>query len=413
MDLLNQPLTGEVLQEAFRCSECGKEFKNERNLYFHVRRMHKEPGSCTICNKLFPSAVKMKIHNLKDHPVGPRPQKLPRVWHCHECPKVFASCSNYCKHKKSHEEKPPRRKKDEFKCNVCSKVFSRQWSLRRHMRLKHKTGPNQTRINLRKSSARRPTPLNLTFNCMQCAKQFTVKQKLREHMYKMHRLSRFRCTCCNKLFKQKAHLRRHMKAHHGPGRRRKEFWEVARVTQLARIRKMASTFSMEVNTLPEKDRKRLFQKLVRDDPNLLSKYSDNPLTEEDVIEMIRDANLSDRQLLKVLSVIRRRWGKKAITPNMKKVLRDRKQLLAHLFTVETLDKEDPVHFLGKNDVPITRNLVFCSDLLGLTEARELVEDDEYENVLGIDDGKSLLKVRQSLLELCLVDFPKNLHLRTH
>ena len=46
VDLLNQPLTGEVLQEAFRCSECGKEFKNKRNLYFHKRRIHKNPGSC-------------------------------------------------------------------------------------------------------------------------------------------------------------------------------------------------------------------------------------------------------------------------------------------------------------------------------------------------------------------------------
>ena len=70
----------------------------------------------------------------------------------------------------------------------------------------------------------------------------------------------------------------------------------------------------------------------------------------------------------------------------------RKQLLSHLFTVERLGEDDEVHFEDKDGLPITRFLVYCKDLVALTEAREAVEEGEYEHVLGIDDGKDLLKV---------------------
>jgi len=36
--------------------------------------------------------------------------------------------------------------------------------------------------------------------------------------------------------------------------------------------------------------------------------------------------------------------------------------------------------------------VYCTDLVGLIEAKEIIEGDELDNVVGADDGKSLLKV---------------------
>ena len=73
-------------------------------------------------------------------------------------------------------------------------------------------------------------------------------------------------------------------------------------------------------------------------------------------DMVKDANLSDRQLLKILTIIRRKWGKSKVTTNIKTLLRERKQLLSHLFTVELLDKADQVHFTSKTNVPLTRYL---------------------------------------------------------
>ena len=36
--------------------------------------------------------------------------------------------------------------------------------------------------------------------------------------------------------------------------------------------------------------------------------------------------------------------------------------------------------------------MYCTDLVGHTEAKEIVEGEGFDNILGIDDGKSLLKV---------------------
>ena len=47
-----------------------------------------------------------------------------------------------------------------------------------------------------------------------------------------------------------------------------------------------------------------------------------------------------------------------------------------------------------------RYLVYCTDLVALTEAKEILEGDNFDNFIGADDGKSLLKVIIPLLTNC-------------
>ena len=49
------------------CEECGKQFHERRHLYFHTRLLHSEPGTCNICNKAFPSKVKVMQHMQRAH----------------------------------------------------------------------------------------------------------------------------------------------------------------------------------------------------------------------------------------------------------------------------------------------------------------------------------------------------------
>ena len=183
-----------------------------------------------------------------------------------------------------------------------------------------------------------------------------------------------------------------MKSHTNPGRIKKPLEDLSRKQQLNRMKKIVEQFNIDTKDFSVEDKRKIFKQLVKTNPEILNTYASNPLTEEDVIEMVRDGNLSDRQVLKILVIIRRRWGKKAITANIQKLLKERKELLTHLFTVELLKAEDDLHFKDKDGKPITRSLVYCTDLLALTEAKQVLEEDEYENVLGIDDGKDLLKV---------------------
>jgi hypothetical protein len=41
--------------------------------------------------------------------------------------------------------------------------------------------------------------------------------------------------------------------------------------------------------------------------------------------------------------------------------------------------------------------VYCTDLVGLIEAKDILGDTIYNNVLGVDDGKKCLKVRRFFL----------------
>ena len=36
--------------------------------------------------------------------------------------------------------------------------------------------------------------------------------------------------------------------------------------------------------------------------------------------------------------------------------------------------------------------MYCTDLVALTEAKNIIEGEEFDNVIGVDDGKSLFKV---------------------
>ena len=132
--------------------------------------------------------------------------------------------------------------------------------------------------------------------------------------------------------------------------------QLSRAEQLRRMHGVLMQFNQSISGLSETDKVKMFQSIVRNNPDVLETYRQYPLNEDDVTDMVKDANLSDRQLLKILTIIRRKWGRSKVTTNIKTLLRDRKQLLSHLFTVELLDKEDQVHFRSKTNVPLTRYL---------------------------------------------------------
>ena len=349
----------------------------------------------------------------KVHMYGPVNQ--PKGHMCEICGRVFNSKSNLNRHLKTHSDIVKRTNpatQKTFPCNRCHKTYSQHWILKKHMktRICRKTFrqihnlPQHVKISRKwkvqspsSSSSSNLKPSN--FPCPHCPKKFPVKKMMWEHKYRVHSIKKYRCTGCNKIFKRKSNLARHVKSHTNPGRIKKPLEDLSRKQQLNRMKKIVEQFNIDTKDFSVEDKRKIFKQLVKTNPEILNTYASNPLTEEDVIEMVRDGNLSDRQVLKILVIIRRRWGKKAITANIQKLLKERKELLTHLFTVELLKAEDDLHFKDKDGKPITRSLVYCTDLLALTEAKQVLEEDEYENVLGIDDGKDLLKVHMQELWL--------------
>ncbi|KAJ8368667.1 hypothetical protein SKAU_G00086950 [Synaphobranchus kaupii] len=166
----------------FKCSQCGKAFRDKDKLDQHLR-YHGRDGSCPltchICNKGFLSSSALEEHLqlhteqrtysclfctdsfdrldlLKEH-VGIH--LVDGCYTCPSCKKSFTDFIQVKKHVRSfHSEKI-------FQCRECDKAFCRPDKLRLHM-LRHSDRKD--------------------FLCSTCGKQFKRKDKLREHMQRMH-----------------------------------------------------------------------------------------------------------------------------------------------------------------------------------------------------------------------------------
>lgn len=108
----------------FVCKVCNHSFAVESMLEQHMRTHSGEkPYKCKICDKHFATSSSLSIH-LRTH-TGEKPLlcKYPG------CGKRFSESSNLTKHIKTHEKF--------FKCDCCSKSFSKEKQLQSHMTKYH------------------------------------------------------------------------------------------------------------------------------------------------------------------------------------------------------------------------------------------------------------------------------------
>jgi hypothetical protein len=102
-------------------------------------------------------------------------------------------------------------------------------------------------------------------------------------------------------------------------------------------------------------------------------------------------------MMKILTKIRFKWGRKLITPNIKKVLRQRKNIMKSFFTLQYLYEKSDVSFKDKDGNVIPRWLVYCHDIQGLIHLKTvLLEESDISiprdllEVINLDGGKEKL-----------------------
>ena len=86
----------------------------------------------------------------------------------------------------------------------------------------------------------------------------------------------------------------------------------------------------EIKKFPELTRKSIVRNILKENPGAVKEM--DPLTEDEIIDIIKDLSISDRVLLQILGHLRKKWGRKVVTKNIKNCLRDRKLLVADFFT---------------------------------------------------------------------------------
>ena len=141
---------------------------------------------------------------------------------------------------------------------------------------------------------------------------------------------------------------------------------------------------------------KILKNIIKDHPDVLSQQNANPLSEEDIIELIHDTNVSDRTILKILQTLTKKWGRRnVVTPNVRDNLVRRKKILEPFFTKLVLDKDTDLHFKDKDGNIISRHITYCHEKPGLIAFKRLIEgavEEEKPNIVSMDDWKRLLKM---------------------
>lgn len=143
----------------------------------------KAPKICTVCNKLFRTNHKLRVH-MESHS-----ERKMFICEAENCGKSFKSKIGLKEHSGVHDSNLYN-----YTCEVCSKKFVLNTYFIGHKRIHDK-------------------PKLGSFPCTMCPKRFNSKQNLVDHENVHLGLKFFKCEICTKSFNTKTHLDVHVKSH--------------------------------------------------------------------------------------------------------------------------------------------------------------------------------------------------------
>ena len=173
----------------YKCSFCGKTFKNNFFLVHHVRTHTGErPYKCDHCDKAYIAKSSLKIHKYAVHPET-CPKAAEKLYCCEHCGKIFKMASKLKRHLRLHTGEKP------VKCDQCNKAFTEKSGLNYHIKAVH-TGIKPVQ-------------------CPHCEKKFVRKFDCKTHIRTHTGEKPYACTYCGKAFRFKISLNAHEKTHTG------------------------------------------------------------------------------------------------------------------------------------------------------------------------------------------------------
>uniref|UniRef100_A0A8C2Z0D9 PR domain zinc finger protein 10 n=1 Tax=Cyclopterus lumpus TaxID=8103 RepID=A0A8C2Z0D9_CYCLU len=173
----------------FKCTHCGKAFRDKDKLDQHLRVHGRDAYAfaCHICSKSFTSDSALEDHLLV-HTEN-------RSYSCLLCTETFERLDLLKDHVGMHAVNGC------FTCPSCKKTFTDFIQVKKHIRCFHS---------------------EKVFQCPDCEKAFCRPDKLRLHMLRHSDRKDFLCSTCGKQFKRKDKLREHMQRMHNPDREAKK-----------------------------------------------------------------------------------------------------------------------------------------------------------------------------------------------
>ncbi|XP_023940738.1 zinc finger protein OZF [Bicyclus anynana] len=198
-------------REKLECNVCFREFIKQGHYQKHLLTHSTEKRfKCEECDKRFRTSSNLEQHK--------RIHLLVKPFHCQVCTRQFAVKANLAKHQGSGRCKIPNH--DPIVCNICNKVFQKEFLLKSHLR-KHTTERpyvcDKCKMSFKyKSTLIRHVQLHNNikpYSCTICKKKFTHSGLIKPHMRKHTGEKPYSCPICNKQFAHKHNMQRHTLRH--------------------------------------------------------------------------------------------------------------------------------------------------------------------------------------------------------
>ncbi|XP_076783602.1 neurotrophin receptor-interacting factor 1-like isoform X1 [Arvicanthis niloticus] len=170
---------GSEVRKLRRANNCGKGVNQQAQQIFFIKiRKGSQVYKCSECGKMFRNPRYFSVHK-KIH-TGERP------YVCMTCGKAFVQSSSLTQHIRIHSGEKP------FECSECGRTFNDRSGISQHLRTHTGAKP---------------------YHCQHCGKAFRQSSHLTRHE-RTHTGERpYVCTSCGKAFTQSSHLVGHQKTH--------------------------------------------------------------------------------------------------------------------------------------------------------------------------------------------------------
>ena len=177
---------------SFKCKACQKEFNQVKALQLHMKVLHSAKYPCKHCKKVFANPIDLKNH-------------------------VTQSC--FKAYQETINKSGTKKKKTNFDCGSCGKVFATVKFLENHTKAYHSKA--------------------LTFHCFKCGNNYEDFSKLVAHISSTHKTSKsnecsWTCPTCDDHFDKELALLIHMGISH-PGMTSTEVVKKPNLTKNPRI----------------------------------------------------------------------------------------------------------------------------------------------------------------------------------
>ena len=329
-------------EREFPCEKCEITVRGRLQLKAHKRK-HKEI-TCKKCRESVPynSATSHKTKCLGEN------------FKCENCGKVYKRKYNL----KIHMEN----ENCSISCDRCGKDFKTAGHMEKHIRSTHQIQVNVVETSEGHMGLFQTSQAPVDLNCPLCGFAATKPSKLKRHMmtHKKPEKEEEKCPKCDLTFKYKSDLNRHIQTPHRTAPKGN-----SRANQYRKLKKMDVAKAHDFQTC----------------------------TESDLIAMIEKTDVSTNQLLKLLSVLRKRFGRRAFEPNLKEKIR------AHLNSLDNEFETKSKTFQTKDGKPLQSSLSKTKNVKEFIDhIVELRGIEKPKLILGLDGDVRHLMITAVLKE---------------